>query len=189
MGLLDDLLGSEGNRDHIRNIADGHYDGLTKGGRPVRDNFDGTYDVLGKNGKWKKQSNDDYGGSQSFNSGSGGCFITTAVCQTLQKTDNCEELTKFRHFRDTFMKGTPEMRAEVQEYYDIAPKICLAIDSSGNDSAVIRYVSIWEKSLKPAFEALESGKTQEAYNIYKDMVLGLKKEFLGEEKDNSDTNY
>ena len=120
---------------------------------------------------------------------SGGCFITTAVCQTLQKSDDCEELMKFRHFRDVFMQTTPEMQSEVQEYYKIAPKICSAIDNSENESSFNIYISIWENSLKLAFEALKSGKNREAYNIYKDMVIGLKRIFLREENDKSDTNY
>jgi hypothetical protein len=106
------------------------------------------------------------------------CFITTAVCQTLKKPDDCEELKKFRRFRDTFMQETAEMRAEVQEYYDIAPQICAAIDSTGEKAATARYAAIWETSLKPAFTALETGDRQKAYDLYKDMVLDLKQELL-----------
>jgi len=86
----------------------------------------------------------------------------------------------FRHFRDTFMQKTTEMRAEIQEYYNIAPKICAAIDSSGAKTAAEKYSSIWEFSLKPAFSALVAGDNKKAHGIYKDMVLDLKKEFIGE---------
>jgi hypothetical protein len=107
-----------------------------------------------------------------------GCFITTAVCKTLQKPDNCVQLAKFRDFRDTFMQETPEMRAEVREYYELAPRICAAIDFSGEKTARERYASIWQESLKPAFEALDAGDNQKAHDLYKDMVLGLKTEFI-----------
>jgi len=105
------------------------------------------------------------------------CFITTAVCKTLQKPDDCEELMKFRHFRDTFMQKTPEMKAEVEEYYIIAPKICDAIDKRA-DEARITYLSIWEEHLKPAFQAIDGGNLQNAYDLYKNMVYKLKEEYL-----------
>jgi hypothetical protein len=106
------------------------------------------------------------------------CFITTAVCKTLQKPDDCAELTKFRHFRDTFMKSSEEMRSEIQEYYDIAPRICSRIDESGEFNSSQKYADIWADSLKPAFEALDMGDNQKAHDIYKEMVLGLKREYL-----------
>jgi hypothetical protein len=108
----------------------------------------------------------------------GGCFITTAVCKTLQKPDNCVELMKFRHFRDTFMRKSPKMCAEVEEYYEIAPKICVAIDQSGDEIATKKYALIWEKSLKPAFEALDKGDDEKTYVLYKNMVMELKNEYL-----------
>ena len=105
------------------------------------------------------------------------CFITTAVCKALKKPDDCEELMKFRQFRDTFMQETPEMRAEVEEYYNIAPQICGAINIYG-DKATVKYSEIWEKYLMPAFEALNCDKVQEAYDLYKTMVYDLKSKYL-----------
>lgn len=110
-------------------------------------------------------------------SGNGPCFITTAVCKTLNKADDCAELTKFRHFRDTFMQTTPEMKAEVEEYYVIAPQICDAIDRTGDMLATEKYTTIWERYLKKAFEALDSDDKQTAHDIYKEMVLSLKDEY------------
>jgi len=107
------------------------------------------------------------------------CFITTAVCKTLQKPDDCEELMKFRFFRDTFMQETPEMRAEVAEYYIVAPKICDAIDKYGEE-ANEKYLSIWEEYLKPAFETLDNGKLHDAHDLYKKMVFELKGKYLSE---------
>ena len=109
----------------------------------------------------------------------GGCFITTAVCDMMGKPDDCIELKKFRHFRDTYMQTTEEMRNEVLEYYEIAPKICAEIEKEGEKVASYKYHAIWETSLKLAFEALERGNEREAYDVYKNMVLGLKKELLG----------
>ena len=110
-----------------------------------------------------------------------GCFITSAVCKILKKSDDCVELTAFRNFRDTFMQETAEMQIEVKEYYNIAPKICNAIDCLGKELTLKEYTQIWEHSLYPAFMALEIGDKQKAYNIYKNMVLGLKKQYLKDE--------
>ena len=108
----------------------------------------------------------------------GGCFITSAVCKTLNKVDDCIELTVFRNFRDTFMQETAEMQADIKEYYDIAPKICAAIDCLGRELALKAYTQIWEYSLYPALIALETGDKQSAYDIYKNMVLDLKEHYL-----------
>jgi hypothetical protein len=111
-----------------------------------------------------------------------GCFITTAVCSTLGKADNCDELVAFRKFRDTFMFETAEMRGEVEEYYEVAPQICEAIDKTGQETALQAYSAIWSSSLKPAFEALSAGENRKAHDIYKQMVLELKESYLLEEE-------
>jgi hypothetical protein len=108
----------------------------------------------------------------------GGCFITTAVCKTLGKTDDCNELMEFRHFRDTYMHETSEMLTEIEEYYEIAPKICIKIKDYDEQKANSKYFAIWENFLKPAFEALKNGENQKAHDIYRYMVLSLKSEFL-----------
>jgi hypothetical protein len=109
---------------------------------------------------------------------SGGCFITTAVCKTLGKSDDCSELMEFRHFRDTYMHETPEMLAEIEEYYEIAPKICIKINDYNEQKINNIYFAIWENFLKSAFEALKNGENKKTHDIYKDMVLSLKSEFL-----------
>ena len=104
------------------------------------------------------------------------CFITTAVCKTLQKQDDCVELEQFRYFRDTYMQKTSELRSEVLEYYEIAPKICTEIEKEGEIFASEKYSMIWATYLKPAFEALNCGDKERTYDLYKNMVLRLKKE-------------
>jgi hypothetical protein len=132
-------------------------------------------------GKAWKQGKIDRGEWQNFsamNKPRGGCFITTAVCKTLQKPDDCDELMKFRYFRDTFMQETEEMRSEVIEYYEIAPRICYEIEKHGEEFATEKYAMIWETSLKSAFEALDCSDKTRTHKIYKNMVLDLKKEFI-----------
>lgn len=108
----------------------------------------------------------------------GGCFITSAVCDSLNKSDDCYELQVFRHFRDTYMMTTKEMQDEVLEYYDIAPKVCRAINGKENSDEI--YSEMFKNSLVPAITAIENGNTEKAHEIYKNMVLKLKEKYLGE---------
>ena len=106
----------------------------------------------------------------------GGCFITTATCQSRNLPDDCHELTALRKFRDTFMKTDGNMKVEVEEYYKIAPVICENINKQENSSEI--YEQIYQKWLKDAVLACDNNETEKAYNIYKDMVLELKDLYL-----------
>ena len=108
--------------------------------------------------------------------GSFGCFITTATCQSRHLPDNCHELETLRKFRDTFMKKNQEMKAEVEEYYQIAPVICKNISRQKNSTEV--YDSIWNDYLKSAVAAVDNGENQKAHDIYKKMVLDLKEKWF-----------
>lgn len=104
------------------------------------------------------------------------CFITTATCKSRNLPDDCHELTSLRHFRDTFMKKDDEMKKEVEEYYDIAPKICSNIDNCSNSTEI--YENIWQTYLKSAVNFVDSGENEKAHSIYKQMVLDLKEKYL-----------
>ena len=105
-----------------------------------------------------------------------GCFITTATCQSRHLPDNCHELETLRKFRDTFMRKNPEMEAEVEEYYQIAPVICENISRQKNSKEI--YDSIWGDYLKSAVSAVDNGENQKAHDIYKKMVLDLKEKWF-----------
>ncbi len=107
-----------------------------------------------------------------------GCFITTAVCQTFGKPDDCAELTAFREFRDNYMKNKKDLCKEVEQYYVIAPKICRAINAKGYEAAKHEYEHIWNKYLSFAYVALNNNKLEKAYDIYKTMVCDLENEYL-----------
>lgn len=104
------------------------------------------------------------------------CFITTAVCDSFGKPDDCYELTSFRHFRDTYMQQEEELSALCEEYYEIAPGIVTCIDLSENKEEI--YKGIWEKWLSPCLSHLENQEPELCADTYKDMVLTLKKRYL-----------
>lgn len=75
------------------------------------------------------------------------CYITTAVCKSLNKPDDCYELNLLREYRDQYLMGTKDGEILVKEYYNIAPTIVKRIDRSPDASEI--YADIWEKYLKP----------------------------------------
>ncbi len=54
---------------------------------------------------------------------SSGCFITTAVCLSMGKADDCEELIAMRLFRDKWLQNQPDGAELIEDYYRTAPAI------------------------------------------------------------------
>jgi len=105
-----------------------------------------------------------------------GCFITTAVCETLQKTDDCYELTIFRNFRDKWLLNQPDGKLIIESYYHVAPKIVASINQLPNSKAA--YLSIWDKYLQECLNHLEKSDFSSCKNVYMDMVNTLESEYL-----------
>jgi hypothetical protein len=99
------------------------------------------------------------------------CFITSAVCETLNKPDDCYELFRFRQFRDEYLAGTEEGKGLIEQYYRIAPVIVTYINLYSD--AAERYRSIWEKYLLPCLKDLEEDRQEECRKRYTEMVERL----------------
>lgn len=127
-----------------------------------------------------KQAYDEFfnkvSGKGSSSGNGGGCFITTAVCDSFGKADDCYELTAFRNFRDNWLSLQADGKNLIAEYYSIAPKIVSKIGTLA-DSAEI-YKNIWKKYLAPCLAFIESGDNQSCKRLYTEMVNSLKKKFL-----------
>lgn len=104
------------------------------------------------------------------------CFITTAVCSSLGKGDDCTELNTLRAFRDGWLTETPGGEAKICEYYLFAPMIVSAIDQSDVKEAV--YNGIWQNHLLPCLETLRTGSPQKCAVQYEDMMLELERKWL-----------
>lgn len=98
----------------------------------------------------------------------GKCFITTAVCETLDLEDDNAILNKLRHFRDTYMMLSPQRKSLVHHYYCVAPGYVAKIKRR-KDSAAI-FSRIYRLFIIPAIEAINSGDHDEAFAIYSAMV-------------------
>lgn len=100
-------------------------------------------------------------------SGSDGCFLTTACVDYFGKTDDCEELTILRRFRDEVLKETEKGIQLINDYYTIAPKLVKMINAS--DEKAFIYQSIYECICK-CIEAIKQRENEKAVDIYREMV-------------------
>lgn len=100
-------------------------------------------------------------------SSSSGCFLTSACVEHKGLADDCEELTKLRAFRDTYLKSTPEGCAIVEEYYKIAPQIVENIDNSAKKDDIYEYIY---QEVHKCIACIESGDNDGAVAVYRDMV-------------------
>ena len=112
-------------------------------------------------------------GSGGGGSGGGGCFLTEAVVgQRGIEADDGPTLTALRAFRDGYMQRTPERRELVERYYEIAPRIVVAIPSDHTDWAWIG------ERVDEAIASIGAGADDRAFGIYVDMVRRLEERWL-----------
>lgn len=112
-----------------------------------------------------------------YKSGSGGgCYLTTACVETKNLPDDCRELTVLRTFRDEYLANQPTGKAEIQEYYETAPKIVGVIDNQSDRKEI--YEKLYNNTILPCVELIEKGNNAEAYGKYKEMVQKLKRQFM-----------
>lgn len=99
------------------------------------------------------------------------CFITTAVCLTLGKPDDCEELVAMRAFRDEWLRDQPDGPELIDEYYKVAPNIVENINKEPNRREI--FADIYDKFISPCVEHAKLRDFQKSKDIYVDMVNTL----------------
>ena len=99
------------------------------------------------------------------------CYITTAVCTTQGKPDDCYELTLLRDYRDGYLASLENGNALIAKYYDVAPTIVRHIDERPDAEQI--YGQIWEDYLSPCIHMIEEGKNEECRLLYMQMVYDL----------------
>lgn len=104
------------------------------------------------------------------------CYITTAVCESMGKPDDCYELTVLRSYRDGYMMQSEEGRELVEEYYDTAPFLVQVLNMHPDREQI--YNDIYQNYLEPCIQCIEKNENEECRNIYVDMVHGLQKKYL-----------
>ncbi len=104
------------------------------------------------------------------------CYITSAVCRTQGKKDDCYELTAFRRFRDQVMLASDEGRALVEEYYHLAPAIVTTVRLCWDEKAV--YDKVYRDYLLPCLGLLEAGDEKGCRDKYVEMVRHMERTYL-----------
>lgn len=104
------------------------------------------------------------------------CYITTAVCESFGKPDDCYELTLLRDYRDNYLAALPDGAEMIKEYYDVAPSIVKHINQK--KAAPEIYRSIWDTYLAPCISMIEDHKMDECRCLYQKMVHTLKEEYF-----------
>ena len=103
------------------------------------------------------------------------CFITTAVCKSLNKPDDCHELTTLRAYRDQYLLQECQEQELVEEYYRVAPDIVKHIDRQ--PSCDIIYKNILEEYIQPCIQLIEAGKNEACKELYMKMVRTLQEKY------------
>lgn len=106
----------------------------------------------------------------------GGCYITSAVCNTLGKPDDCEELTLIRAFRDNWLVYQKNGSIIIQSYYELAPLIVNEIDKKDNSEFI--YQDIWINYLSLFYKQIKCKINEDALRTYLEMVSALKAKYL-----------
>jgi hypothetical protein len=105
----------------------------------------------------------------------GFCYITTAVCESQNKADDCYELTMFRNFRDNYLSVQEDGQSLIQEYYKKAPAIVEHINGLENSEKI--YKNIWTDYLQECLNSIEAGEYETCKVKYCDMVQDLEKKY------------
>ena len=112
-------------------------------------------------------------GGAGAGGGAGGCFLTEAVVgQRGMEADDGPTLTALRAFRDGYMQATGARQELVRRYYEIAPRIVVAIPDEHADWAWI------SERVNAAVAAIAAGADDRAFGIYVDMVERLSERWL-----------
>ena len=104
------------------------------------------------------------------------CYITTAVCESLGKSDDCYELKLLRNYRDTYLLNSDEGYEIVEQYYNVAPTIVNRINKNSDSSSI--YAGIFEEYINPCIRFIEDDKKEECKELYSDMVNSLKCKYM-----------
>ncbi len=106
---------------------------------------------------------------------SSGCFLSSACTEAKGLPDDCRELTVLRRFREDYLRLLPEGKAEIAEYYFVAPQIVSAIKRREDATSIFN--AIYEKLVMPCVEMIEHGENERAHQLYRNTIRQLQAQF------------
>ena len=105
------------------------------------------------------------------------CYITTAVCSSLDKPEDCYELRLLKDYRDNILSRQEGGMEMIDRYYDVAPTIVKRINKRPDKDAYYR--TIYDDFIKPCIGYIENGSYAECRATYTEMVNTLKNRYMG----------
>ncbi len=105
------------------------------------------------------------------------CYVTTAVCDSLGKDENCYELKLLKKYRDEYLCNQPDGEELINEYYNIAPTIVNRINKK--DNAVEIFQSIFQTYINPCIQDIEANDNEACKQTYIKMIRVLQQEYMG----------
>lgn len=109
--------------------------------------------------------------SNSHNS-SGGCYLTTILCNILKMQDNNIYLETIRNFRNNILQKDTNYKKLLIEYDIIGPKIAKALSNDPLREKIARVY--FDKYIIPITELIKNNNHETAINIYISMTTNLK---------------
>lgn len=100
-----------------------------------------------------------------------GCYLTTACAEARGLSDDCEELTILRRYRDDYLKNRPGGAEEIRQYYAVAPQIVCRVKAQENAGEI--WDRIYKEMIRPCVEQIGQGRMEEAFKLYKSYTLQL----------------
>ena len=107
------------------------------------------------------------------------CYITSAVCKSSGKPDDCYELTQLRKFRDEWLEKQPDGKRLIAQYYNDAPEIVNKINSMPDSDEI--YAKISAVYIEPCLRYLENNEPDKCKELYVSMVNDLCRKYVSDE--------
>jgi len=98
----------------------------------------------------------------------GNCYLTTAICAVLGKSDSCHELQVLREYRDTYIRARSDGEQLIRRYYSHAPRVLAHVLTRSDGPAFLR--SLYERYVEPCVALIERGQNAPALELYRQML-------------------
>lgn len=102
---------------------------------------------------------------------SGGCYLTTAVCDILGYDDDCPTLEALRAFRDNYMKKNEKYIPLLEDYDTVGPIISERLINDENRIKIAK--TMFNIFIKESIEAINDKEYQAAIDTYENMTIYL----------------
>lgn len=104
------------------------------------------------------------------------CYITTAVCESLDLPVDCKELTLLKDYRDNILAYEDGGEEIIHEYYDIAPTIVKRINKESDRNVI--YNTLYNDYISKCINDIEEKHYEACKEHYMQMINDLKEKYI-----------